>query len=186
MYWRFGFGISSVIVFVLLLLISIYFEGITRGIFICLTVIYGLFLIYRYYRWNGESWRQVHFRAMLLYSQISGIEAGQANLEGREFSKVNACRHLALQMCGQDKELFVDAMIEQLLEEEGEYFASLLYINGSKILPSADERIIENFAETISKLDFCPQLVIANIIENTYGEEEATKYALALISGKAS
>jgi hypothetical protein len=36
----------------------------------------------------------------------------------------------------------------------------------------------------VTQIDFGPQLVIGNIIENTYGGEDAARYVVALITRK--
>ena len=88
-------------------------------------------------------------------------------------------------MCGIEKELFVRAMIEELVKEKGDYFAQLVESYRARALPKTTDEQIFNIIETVRKIDFCPQLVIGNIIENTYGAEEATRYVVAVVARQA-
>ena len=47
--------------------------------------------------------------------------------------------------------------------------------------PAADHMIVEK----VRDLEFGPVLVIGNIVENTYGGEEATRYVVALLNRRA-
>ena len=142
-------------------------------------------LLYKYYIWNVTPWRKVHFRGMLIYAALSGVENSIAQNEGRDFNKINACRDMALYMCGPDREIFVNAMIEELRKEKGKYFSNLIKQYSSIILPEISQDNYKEIIDACNIMDFNPQLVIGNIIENTYGGEEATHYAIALLSGKA-
>ncbi len=164
---------------------AIVFGGVARIVFIVLTVFSGTWLGYKFYTYNGSPWRRLHFRGMLLYAECVGKEAGRARIEGRTFNLMNVCRDMALLMCGIEKELFVRAMIEELVKEKGDYFAQLVESYRAMVLPKAMDEQISNIVETVRKIDFCPQLVIGNIIENTYGGEEAARYVVAVVTRQA-
>ncbi len=48
-----------------------------------------------------------------------------------------------------------------------------------------DPKTAKLIADKIRGLEFGPQLVIGNIVENTFGGEEAARYVIALVTGKA-
>jgi hypothetical protein len=138
--------------------------------------------------WKKPLWQPIHKKAMLVYFRIAGFEQGRAQLENREFDHTAACRELALQMCGRDKFANVEALIFKLQAERGGYIAELLREFGLQLLDGASPEEIEKLAEHVSRKgrkELLPQLVICNVIENTYGRLEAARYAVALVQGKA-
>src|ERR1700720_869945 len=123
---------------------------------------------------------------MLLYAQISGLEARRAERENRSFNKIEACGTLALTMInGKWRYASVEAMIGGL-SEQGDYLADLLKQFGTRAAPKLGSETISLMAERLRLIEFGPHLVIGNIIENTFGGEEAARYAIALASGKAA
>lgn len=76
-------------------------------------------------------------------------------------------------------------MVNALEQEKGLYLIKLLQENIKYVLPNIDKIMLNNLFDIAHKLDLCPQLVIANVIENTYGPVEATKYALDILTGSA-
>ena len=76
---------------------------------------------------------------MLLYAQISALEAGRAERENRAFNEVDACRTLALTMIrGKWRDASVEAMINGLVNEQGDYFADILTLFGARAAPKLD------------------------------------------------
>lgn len=183
--WKLGFGWTNLALLIILFSLSIYFKGVMRGITGTLFTFICIFTCYRYYQWNSTPWRKVHGRAMLLYAKHASIESSTANRENRSFEIENACCRMALEMCGNNNELNVTIMIGCLSEEQGNYLARLLEDHLISLLPNIQHEAILEIISTAKKIPLCPQLVIANIIENTFGPIEATKYALALLSGEA-
>ncbi len=183
--WRTGFGWSSLLLFITFMLVAFLFDGIVKGIFLVLAAFSGVWLIYRYYTYNGSPWRRVHFRGMLVYAMVAGEEHKRSQIEGRPFNIVNACRDMALLICGREKEIFVNAMIEELMKEKGDYFARLLESNIGKILPKVTDDQKSCIIENARKIDFGPELVMGNIIENTYGPAEAARYVVAVLTRQA-
>ncbi|OGW14095.1 MAG: hypothetical protein A3G93_16610 [Nitrospinae bacterium RIFCSPLOWO2_12_FULL_45_22] len=183
--WRTGFGWSSLLLFLASLAGAILLQGFVRGAFAVLVALFGTWLAYRFHTWNGLPWRKVHFRAMLLYSVSAGKETQAAQDQKRPFSVPNACKEMAMLMCGSHKGIFVDAMMSELLTEKGAYFRDLLRSHGPALRPNLSARTLSDISSTAEAMDFCPQLVIGNIIENTYGPEEAARYVLAVLARQA-
>ena len=184
--WMAGFGWVAVAVLAVPGITAILASGTARIIALSATFVIFLYNVYRWRRWNGRGWPAIHSRAMLLYAQIAGREAGLATQENREFSKVDACRFLALAMVsGNWKQASVDEMIDRLESLQGGYLADLIERFGTKVVPKLDKDTAALVTELLGRAEFGPQLIIANIIENTFGGEEATRYAMALARGKA-
>ena len=184
--WRAGFGWGSLALFLISAIAGVLADGLPRVVGICLAVLAGGFMVYQYQKWNSKGWPSLHWRAMLLYSTLAGLEMAKAKAEGRDFDRVAACRELGLRMCGSGKELNVEAMLDALLEEEGSYLASLLSDYRSELLPDGSEEDIESMLDATRRIVFGPTLVICNVVENTYGRAEAAHYAYALVRGRAT
>ena len=76
-------------------------------------------------------------------------------------------------------------MISELVVECGAYFADLIEKYGTQAAPKLDTKTIHLISDKIRELEFGPQLVIGNIVENTFGGHEAARYVIALVTGKA-
>lgn len=165
-------------------------EGALRGVLAVLAVLGTLLLAFRYYQWNGSPWRRVHFRAMRVFAYLAGQEMGRSDRQGTQYDLNGVCHRLAVVLCGAegrpDRQLSVEAMMDALSLEEGEYLAKLVSQQASKLLPTLTAQQIETLVKPLRAMELCPQLVIANVIENTFGEEEAARYALAILQGSAS
>ena len=181
--WNFGFGWVSVIILLGFVGGAIIFNSALRFVFVILALMVIIYLIYQYRKWNSSAWRKVHFRGMLLYAGIAGREVATAKVEQRDSIIKESCRSLGIAMCGAGSDIFVNAMVDELSNEEGEYCARLLKEHHNKVLPNVQQ--ISEILRIAKQIRFGPQLVICNIIENTYGGEEAAKYILALISREA-
>jgi hypothetical protein len=123
---------------------------------------------------------------MLLYAEIAGAEMGRASSAGREFDITSACHRLAAALVrGKWREPLADALIACLRTEAGAYFARLLQQHGREAHSRLDDETLQYLVEVANKVEFGPQLVIANIVENTFGSIEAAKYVIAVLSGRA-
>jgi hypothetical protein len=123
---------------------------------------------------------------MLLYAQISGFEIGRAERENRVFNRVEACRTLALAMIrGKWRAASVEAMIDGLVKDQGDYFGNILNQFSARVAPEFDSDTISLMTKLLQSIEFGPQLVIGNVVENTFGGEEAARYAIALATKKA-
>ena len=76
-------------------------------------------------------------------------------------------------------------MICGLVAERGGYFADLVRKHAGRATQNFDLKTVHLVADKIHDLDFGPQLVIGNIVENTFGGEEAARYVIALVTEKA-
>jgi len=185
--WRAGFDWGSVILLLAACLVGIFATGVLRWVAVAVAVLALLFMIAQYKKWNGAGWPSLHWRGMLLYSSLAGLESGRAEAERRDFDREAACRELALKMCGPGKEANVDGMIASLCVERGSYLVSLLQESRRQLaLSPAQDAELERRLDGLSETELGPQLVICNVIENTYGRPEAARYALALVEGRAT
>jgi hypothetical protein len=157
-------------------------SGIVRWIVVVITILAFAFLVVQYKNWNTKGWRQVHGRAMQLYAPIAAKETINAKRANREFNHVQACRELGLALTGKGREVNVEAMISALQREQGSYLASLFERHARELLPNADDQQVSNFSDVLYRLELGPQLVVANVVENTYGGLEGARYALALLT----
>lgn len=183
--WRFGFGWGTVFVFAIGLLLLFGTDGPMRILGAVIALASGGYGISQYRKWNSSPWRQVHFRGMMLYSGIAGRHAERASAGDRPYDQLAACRELALTVVGPGKEANVDAMIEVLAQEQGRYLASLLRPRTGVLFKDLDPLRRDKILAEVEQLEFGPQLVLCNIIENTYGVEQAAHYAFAICSGDA-
>jgi hypothetical protein len=180
--WQFGFGWGSVSLFVTFVVICLTSSGIVCWITIVITILAFAFLVVQYKNWNTKGWRQVHGRAMQLYAPISAKEMFNAKRANREFNHAQACRELGLTLTGKGREANVDAMISALQQEQGGYLAFLFEGHARELLPKADVEQVSNFSGVLRRVELGPQLVVANVVENTFGSLEAARYALALLT----
>jgi hypothetical protein len=184
LYWQFGFGWYHTIIMFSCIFFTYYFKGVPRGIFLTFSVFLIIFSLCRYHHWNSTPWRRLHGRGMLLYARYAGIEKAISEKEQRSFSIEIACEAMALDMCG-GKGPQVSAMITALEKEKGLYFMHLINDYRQRIDCDISDLNLAEILKSIIDVKMCPQLVIANIIENTYGAAEAAKYVIALSRGDA-
>lgn len=183
--YRAGFGWMGVVLIAAMIVIALVTSGVIRFAAAAATVAIFLFMAYQWRKWNKRGWHQVHFRAMLVYASTTGEEMARAESEGQPFSKVNACRTLARAMVGREREANADAMVDALVREQGSYFADLVEKHGVKASPELDAKALKTITETVRQFEFGPELVIANVVENSFGGEEAARYVMALLTKEA-
>lgn len=183
--WRTGFGWGLLSAFLIAFLLAVLLSGGTSYVAWAVTVLLGLLLFVQYRTWNTRGWPVVHYRAMLLYAHLAGLEAAKAEREGRPFDKFSACRELALRICGPGKESGVAIMMGSLREKKGVYLASLIRTHWRDLLPSSSEMAIDTLATELSRSEIGPQLVICHVVESTFGSLEAARYTVALVEGRA-
>ena len=183
--WRMGFGWGAVLVGLSAGAAVVSFAGVTRWLGIATAVFAAAFMTYRYRKWNGRGWRQVHFRAMLAYSGITGRERAIARDSGGAFDFGHACTQLGLLLCGEDKKPVVDAMLLDLTRAQGAFLAGLVEQHAAEVLPGSPFEFRRDVIARLRAVRFGPQLVIAYVIENTHGGAEAARYAVALVTGDA-
>lgn len=183
--WRMGFGWGAVLLLIGSSLAAVLATGAAAWLGIGVGALGVAYTVYRYRKWNGRGWRQVHFRAMLAYAGIAGHEQAVARNSGKEFDVRGACLRLGILLCGDDNQSAVDAMLSDLNSQQGAFLAGLVERHDAQVLPSAPIELRRDVIARLRGIRFCPQLVIASVIENTYGEIEAARYAVALVMGDA-
>jgi hypothetical protein len=181
--WRLGFGWGAVGLFVLLVAVSFEPTGIVRWIALPAALVVLAFIVFQYRAWNTKGWRQVHNRAMLLYASIAGAEAGTAQRDGREFDRVHACSLLA-QVLLSERPLASNELVLRL-NNPGEHLASIFEAHGREIVPNADAALVSKCVEYLRDLQLGPQLIVANLVDDRFGAQEAARYGLALLQGVA-
>ena len=184
--WRTGFDWGIVLLTVSAALVALLSDGILWWVGGGVTIAAAGYMLYQYRRWNRRGWRQVHFRAMLAYAGIAGRERERARQTGRVFDLNSACTQLALLLCGDDRQAVVDAMLNDLTHLQGAYLAGLVERYSAEVLPGAPYEFRRDVAARLRSMRLGPQLVIASVIENTYGGAEAARYAIAVATGDAS
>jgi hypothetical protein len=184
--WRAGFGWIAVTLLVITGAMAALTGGIVRVFAVAAALLILLFTIYQWRKWTKRGWPQIHHRAMLAYAQIAGQEAVRAEQENQKFSKTGACRSLALAMVhGKWQQASIDVMISALEVEGGAYFADVIEKYGVEANPRLDAEAIHAIGDKVRRLELGPQLVIGNIVHNTFGGKEAARYVIALATGKA-
>ncbi len=183
--WRTGFGWGVVAVIGISTAGFILTGGVLRWISLLVALVATADMIFQYKKWNTHGWRKVHFRAMLAYASVAGQEMVRAQREGRPFSRVNACRELGFLVAGRDCATNVEAMVLALEQEQGHYLANLLETHSEEVLPNASATQVSELADHLRRLELGPVLVVANIVENTFGGLEAARYAVAVLKREA-
>jgi hypothetical protein len=181
--WRMGFGWEPVVVLACAIVAAVLLNGALRWMALGLAVGAGGYAYYRYRKWNGRAWRQIHFRAMLAYSGIVGREQALARESGRPLDLHRTCAALGLLLCGEEKRDAVEAMLADLDRYEGAFLAGLVERYAAEVLPGANAELRREVTARLRTMHFCPELVIASVIENIHGGAEAARYAVAVAAG---
>jgi hypothetical protein len=182
--WWTGLGWSEVAVFGAACAVAIFAEGVLQIVAVGAAISCFFLLAYRCFWWNGPAWARVHRRAMLIYAELARHEVLCAEQEDRMFDRFAVWRELAVAIShGQARKEAVEAMIHALKTEDGAYFGSLFDNFGAKALPKIGARV--QLADRVRGLMFGPQLVVCQIVENTFGPEEAVRYILAILKSGA-
>lgn len=184
--WRMGFGWEPVLVFAFGTVSAFLWTGFTRWLGVAVAAGAAAYAVYRYRKWNGRGWRQVHFRAMLAYSNIARREDALALQSGRPFDVRVTCSALGLLLCGEDKVPAVDAMLKELDRYQGAFLAGLVERYAAEVLPGASAELRHEVTARLRAVRFGPELVIASVIENIHGGPEAARYAIAVAAGDTS
>jgi hypothetical protein len=181
--WRMGFGWEPVLVLGVAVVSAFLATGSTRALAATVAAGAAVYIVYRYRRWNGRGWRQVHFRAMLAYSNIVRREDALARQSGRPFDVRVTCSALGLLLCGEEKVAAVDAMLNELDRYQGAFLAGLVERYAAEVLPGASAELRHDLIARLRAVRFGPELVIASVIENIHGGPEAARYAIAVAAG---
>ena len=183
--WRTGFGWGTLLLPVVTALTAVLATGPVRALALAVALAAGAYAGYRYWQWNASGWRKVHYRAMLAYAGIAARERSAAGQAGKEFDVRYACSELGLLLCGEENRPTVETMLADLSRLEGVFLAGLVERHGAAVLPGAPPDLRHDIIARLRRARMGPQLVIAWVIENTYGGREAARYAVALAAGEA-
>jgi hypothetical protein len=183
--WRTGFGWGIIVLGASAGVAAWLAAGVARWLAIAIALASVAYMLYQYRKWNRRGWQQVHFRAMLAYAGIAGREHAKARQSAREFDLHNACTQLGLLLCGEDNREAVEAILRDLTSAQGAFLVGLLERHAAEVLPGAPFELRRDVTARLGGVHFGPQLVIASVIENTYGGAEAARYAVALVTGDA-
>jgi hypothetical protein len=183
--WRTGFGWGIIVLAASAGVAAWLVAGVSRWLAIAIALASVGYMLYQQRKWNRRGWQQVHFRAMLAYSGIAGREHAIARRSAREFDLHEACRQLGLLLCGDDNRAAVEAILRDLTTSQGAFLVGLVERHAAEILPGAPLELRRDVTARLRGVHFGPQLVIASVIENTYGGAEAALYAVALVTGDA-
>lgn len=158
--------------------------------FIVGVIVLALWKLNRWYYYSSRPWRKVHFPMMRAYAAASGIEAGQAEREGREFSLNTALLNL-LKMVNPEVRISHEALIEREFERREEFYDGPLiqrYLVGKKGLdPAKATMMLEKIRELVAIPDkgFMVRMVIASVIEEQFSSEDRGEYLFEVFSGEA-
>lgn len=185
LHWRFGFGWGTLLLPIGALLAALAVSGPVRWIALAVAVGVGIYAVYRYRVWNASGWRKVHSRAMLAYASIAAHERSAAREAGKDFDLYYACSQLGLLLVGEENRPAVERMQADLTRLQGAFLAGLVERHSQAILPGAPLDLRRDIVARLRHMPMGPQLVIAWVIEHTYGGREAAAYAVALAAGDA-
>ena len=66
-------------------------------------------------------------------------------------------------------------MVDSLAIDRGAYFSDLLENYGTQADLNLNRELLDTITDKLRQIDLCPQLVIGNIVANTFGAEEAAR-----------
>jgi hypothetical protein len=133
---------------------------------------------------HSTLWARIHYPAMASYVRIWESEVASASREGCQPSTARTLH-----------ELHAEYMPPRLSEDGELAVARLMAYNNTWLISLIDEHphlvrdLVKSRPGLVKRLwafDYSPQLVIALLIEEHYGREEAARYALALATGVAT
>ncbi len=146
------------------------------------------FLLYYYY---GRPWRRVHYPMMRVYASALGSALGFAQARSKKFDPDFALGVVALHVNPklQEEQLarylsMIKARCQHFNDETTftDYLANEVSLPGNAIAC-----IIDNLRDVLRKQELLTlaQMIIADVIENRYGEKDRNEYIYALITGAA-
>lgn len=183
--WRTGFDWGAIVLLAAGGVAAWLASGVVQWLGIAVAILAGAYMAYQYRKWNRPGWQEVHFRAMLAYAGIAGREHAIARQSASEFDARTACTQLGLLLCGEDKKSAVEAIMTDLTNHQGAVLAGVVERHAAEVLPGAPLELRRDITARLRGIRLGPQLVIASVIENTYGGVEAARYAVALVTGDA-
>jgi len=159
--------------------------------FIFGVVVLGLWKLNRWYYYSSRPWRKVHFPMMRAYAAASGLEAGQAEREGREFN-LNAALLNLLKMVNPTISVSHEELILREFERCHAFYDELLiqrYLVEKKGLdPTQVAPVPGKVKESMRTSDkgLMVRMVIASVIEEQFSPQDRGEYMFQVVSGKAN
>ena len=159
--------------------------------FVIGVVVFGLWKLNRWYYYSSRPWRKVHFPMMRAYAGASGLEAGQAEREGREFNLNTALLNL-LKMVNPKVSIGHEELIQREFERCETFYDEPLIqkylvekkgIDKTQIGPVLEQ--IENSMNTSDK-GLMVRMVIASVIEEQFSSLDRGEYLFQVFSGRAN
>lgn len=183
LHWRTGFGWGTLLLPIGAGLAALVLTGAAQWLALTLALAAGGYAVYRFRQWNAGGWRKVHYRAMLAYSTIAAQEQTAARETGKDFDLYYACAQLGLLLVGEENRPAVDGMLADLGRLQGAFLAGLVERHAQAVLPGAPRELRDEIIARLRRVRMGPELVIAWVIEGTYGGSEAARYAVAVATG---
>jgi hypothetical protein len=158
--------------------------------FIFGVVVFALWKLNRWYYYSSRPWRKVHFPMMRAYAAASGLEAGQAEREGREFNLNTALLNL-LKMANPKVSVSHEVLIKREFERCYKFYEEPLIrqylVEENGIDPSQVTSVLGEIRGRMntSNKGLMARMVIASVIEEQFSPQDRGEYLFQVISGKA-
>ncbi len=159
--------------------------------FIIGVAVFGLWKLYRWYYYSSRPWRKVHFCMMRAYASASGLEAGQAEREGREFN-LNFALFNLLKMVNPEVSVGHEDLIQRELSRCETFYDEALiqqYLIEKKGLdPTQVAPVLGEIKESmhVSDKGLMVRMVIASVIEEQFTPLDRGEYMFQVFSGRAN
>lgn len=159
--------------------------------FVIVLAVLGLWKLNRWFYYSSRPWRKVHFPMMRAYAEASGLEAGQAEREGREFNLDKALFNL-LKMVNPRVSISHKELVQREFERcESFYDGPLIQkylvekkeVDKTHVGPVLDQ--IKNSMNTSDK-GLMVRMVIASVIEEQFSPLDRGEYLFQVFSGRAN
>lgn len=151
----------------------------------------ALWKLNRWYYYSSRPWRKVHFPMMRAYAAASGLEAGQAEREGREFN-LNAALINLLRMVNPKVSVSHEELIQREFERCHAFYDELLiqqYLVGKKGMDTSQvTSVLGKIKESMSASDkgLMVRMVIASVIEEQFSPQDRGEYLFQVFSGRTN
>jgi hypothetical protein len=159
--------------------------------FVVGVVVFGLWKLNRWYYHNSRPWRRVHFPMMRAYAGVSGLEAGEAEREGREFN-LNAALLNLLKMVNPKIGIGHEELIQREFERCNTFYDESLireYLTEKKGLDLTQvSPVLGKIKDAMHTSDkgLMVRMVIASVIEEQFSPLDRGEYMFQVFNGKAT
>ena len=158
--------------------------------FLAGTVILALWKVSRWYYYSSRPWKKVHFPMMRAYAGASGLEAGRAESEGRDFD-LNAALLDLLRMVNPKAGVSHEMLIQREFERCNNFYDEPLvqqFLTEKKCVnPDQANLLLGKIRESMNTSDkgLMVRMVIASIIEEQFSPQDRGEYLFQVFSGNA-